>query len=58
MDNDNKPWYGVSFDQLQWSNPKFVPQLSGKLISARILAAQVMVYHYSGVICVKFMILK
>ena len=43
---DNKPVYTVSVDQLQSYNPELVPQLSGKITSAHIWAAQVMVDHF------------
>ena len=42
-DTENKLEAGVSVDQLQSDQKVLVPQLSGKLISARIWAAQIMV---------------
>ena len=46
-DTDNKPRTGVSVDQLQSTHPVLVPQLSGKLASAYIWSAQVMVDRFS-----------
>ena len=39
-------------DQIQSYQPGLVPQLSGKLTSARICSAQVMVEHFSYLTCV------
>ena len=39
--------YVVSVDQLHSDQTVLVPQLSGKLTSARIWSAQVMVGHFS-----------
>ena len=46
-ETENNPGSGVSVDQLHSSQPGLVPQLSGKLTSARIWASQVMVDHFS-----------
>ena len=43
----NKPGYGVSVDQVKSDQPGLVPQLSGKLTSAHIWSAQVMVDNFS-----------
>ena len=45
----NKPGVGVSVDQLQSDQNGLVPQLSYKLTSARIWAAQLIVEQYSDV---------
>ena len=44
----NKPRFGVSVDQIQSDQPILVPQLSGKLTSALICYAQVIVDHFSN----------
>ena len=46
-ETDNKPRAAVLVDQLQSSHPGLVPQISGKLTSARIWSSQVMVDHFS-----------
>ena len=46
-DTDNNTGYGVSLEQLQKNQPGLVPKLSGKLTSARIWDAQVMVDHFN-----------
>ena len=46
-ETDNNPGSRVSVDQLQSSNPGLVPQLSGKITSARIWPAQLIVEHFS-----------
>ena len=52
---DNKPEYTVSVDQLQSAQPGSIPQLSGKLTSKRIWAAQFMVDNLSYLIFVHLM---
>ena len=51
-ETDNNLVVEVSVDQIQSDQPGLVPQLSGKLKSARIWADQVMVVHFSGLIYV------
>ena len=46
-ENENKLGSEVSVDQLKKSQPGLVPQLPGKLTSAHIWDAQVMVEHFS-----------
>ena len=55
-DNDNKPVYAVSVDQLQSYHPGLFPQLSGKLASAHIWSAKVMVDHFSDLTYLHLMI--
>ena len=45
-DTDNNPGSGVSVDQLQSYRIGLVPKFSGKLTSARIWDAQLMVDHF------------
>ena len=47
-ETDNNPVDGVSVDRLQSDQPVLVPQFSGKLTSALIWDAQVMVGRFSG----------
>ena len=54
--NYNKPGDAVSVDQLQSGQLGLVPQLSGKLTSVRIWAAQVMVDQFSYLTYVHLMI--
>ena len=54
-ETDNNPGYGVSVDQLQSAQPGLVPQLSGKLTSARIWSAQLMVDQFSDLSYLKLM---
>ena len=54
-ETDNKPRDAVSVDQLQSDQTVLVPKFSGKLTSARILAAQVMVDHFSDLTYVHLM---
>ena len=56
-DTDNNPVSGVSVDQIQSSQPGLVPQLSGKLTSAHIWAAPIMVDHFSDSTYVHLMII-
>ena len=55
-ETDNKPGYLVSVDQIQSAQPGLVPQLLGKLTSAHIWDAQVMMDHFSDLTCVYLMI--
>ena len=54
-DTDNNPGYGSSIDQLQSYQPVLVPKFSGKLTSAHIWSAQVMVDHFSDLTYVQLM---
>ena len=47
-ESDNNPGDTVSVYQLQSARPVSFPEFSGKLTSAHIWAAQVMVDHFSG----------
>ena len=53
----NKPLSVVSVDQLQSDQPVLVPQLSVKLTSVLIWAAQVMVEHFSDLIYLRLTII-
>ena len=54
-DTANKSGSGVSVDQLQSAKPGLVPQLSGKLTSARIWSNQLTVDHFSDLNYVQLM---
>ena len=54
-ENENNILDGVSVDQLRLYHTLLVPQLSGKLTSARIWDAQLMVDHFSGLNYVNLM---
>ena len=46
-DSDDKPGAGVSIDQMISAQPGLVPQVSGRLTSARIWAATIFLDHFS-----------
>ena len=55
-DTGNKPVYSVSVDKLWSYHPGSVPQLSGKITSARFWAAQFIVDYFSDLNYVHLMI--
>ena len=54
-ETDNKPWSGVSVDQVQSYQPWLFQQFSGKLTGAHIWSAQVVVDHFSDLTYIHLM---